>query len=148
CTAGSTAWATGSNWVGGAAPANDTTTDIARFNCTSYASLPNAGTRSVAGIIIGDGSTATSSSFAISGTGLTIGASGIDIKANTGTATLQSPVTLGSVQTWTSASSNLFTINATVNKNTNLLTIDGTGDMLLLNIVSSSGGMVKSGTGT
>jgi len=42
-----TAWATGTNWVGDTAPANSTATDIARFNQTSYDFQPDAGTRSI-----------------------------------------------------------------------------------------------------
>ena len=72
----STAWSSGGNWVGGVAPANDTTTDIAAFDFASLpANQPNAGTRSVNGIVIGDGTTAVPA-FTIAGATLTIGASG------------------------------------------------------------------------
>ena len=58
-TAADTLWASGSNWVGGTAPADSLTTDIARFNQTSYANQPNYGTRSIGGLIFGDGVTTT-----------------------------------------------------------------------------------------
>jgi len=101
---GSVTWATGTNWTGGAAPANSLTTDIARFNGTSYNFQPNAGTTSIAGIEIGNGTTATAA-LTLSGTNLSIGASGITKFANSGTAAISSNVTLGAAQSWTNNSS-------------------------------------------
>jgi len=101
---GSVTWATGTNWTGGAAPANSLTTDIARFNGISYNFQPNAGTTSIAGIEIGNGTTATAA-LTLSGTNLSIGASGITKFANSGTAAISSNVTLGAAQSWTNNSS-------------------------------------------
>ena len=74
-----TTWATGTNWTGGTPPADDLTSDVAVFN-TAFTNQPNAGTRSVAGLAVGSGAT---NSFTItsatSGSGLSIGSSGIDM---------------------------------------------------------------------
>ncbi|MBE2202828.1 MAG: autotransporter-associated beta strand repeat-containing protein [Chthoniobacterales bacterium] len=114
-TASTTSWTTDANWVGGSAPANDITTNIARFNQTSYVSQPYNSTtagRSIAGVIIGDGSTATATlTMAGQGTGdLTIGANGVSMLANAGTATIGSfsagGLVLAANQTWTNNSSN------------------------------------------
>ena len=75
-TASSTAWNLGANWVGGAAPANSLSTDIARFDQTSYAFQPDAGTVSISGIQIGDGTKSTAA-LTIAGANLSIGSGGI-----------------------------------------------------------------------
>jgi hypothetical protein len=73
----STNWTTGTNWVGDIDPTDDTTTDLAAFVFASAPDFqPNAETRSIAGILIGDGTTAVPT-FTISGTSLTIGGSGM-----------------------------------------------------------------------
>ncbi len=88
-----TAWATGTNWVGGTAPANSLTTDTVVFDTTgSYTFQPNAGTTSIAGITIGANS---ATGLNISGTALSIGAAGVTMNSGAGTATISSPVTLG-----------------------------------------------------
>lgn len=104
----STAWATGTNWTGDIAPANNLTTDVALFNLETYTNQPDAGTTSVAGIEIGDGAT-TTGALTLSGTSLTLGSSGISMLANAGAATISAPVTLGSFQTWTNNSANALT---------------------------------------
>lgn len=50
-----TTWATGTNWLGGVAPANSLTTDTALFNSTTFTQQPNTGTTSIAGITVGNG---------------------------------------------------------------------------------------------
>jgi len=153
---GSVTWATGTNWTGGSAPTNDLTTDIARFNQTSYNFQPNYGTTSVNGIIVGDGTTAVGN-LTLSGTTLSIGASGIDIKANAGTVALNNAVKLGASQTWTNNSGSLFTVGATVTNVANLtpyiLTIDGTGNTTMSGAITNGGatgttGITKNGSGT
>src|SRR4051794_4661197 len=72
---GSVSWANPLNW-GGTAPADDLVTDVARFDKVSYFFQPNAGTVSVFGIQIGDGST-SSAAVTISGNSLSIGAGGV-----------------------------------------------------------------------
>jgi len=152
---GSVTWATPGNWTGGA-PTNDLTTDIARFNQTSYNFQPNYGTTSVNGLIVGDGTTATAA-LTLSGTALSIGANGIDIKAASGTVALNNAVRLGASQTWTNNSSSLFTVSATVTNVANLapyiLTIDGTGNTTMSAAITNGGptgttGLTKNGSGT
>jgi len=104
----STAWATGTNWDGNVAPANDLVTDIAIFDLASYPNQPDAGTTSISGIQIGDGLNATNP-LTIGGTALTIGSGGITVNAEAGAATISAPVTLGSSQTWTNNSANALT---------------------------------------
>src|SRR5690606_40591171 len=118
------AWTFGSNWIGGIAPANDLTTDIARFNQTAYATQPNAGTISINGIQIGDGTTATTA-LTVSGTSLSIGSGGITIGANAGAATFATAINLGASQSWTNNSANIATFNGNVINGGNLLTIGG-----------------------
>ena len=145
---GSVTWATGTNWTGGAAPANSLTTDIARFNGISYNFQPNAGTTSIAGIEIGNGTTATAA-LTLSGTNLSIGASGITKFANSGTAAISSNVTLGAAQSWTNNSSTLLTVSGNVTNAGNVLTIGGSGNTTLsTGAVSGTGGIIKSGDGT
>lgn len=129
-TAATTAWATGTNWGGGTAPSNDLTTDIARFNQTAYATQPNAGTTSINGIQIGDGSTATAT-LTLAGTALSIGDGGITKFFNSGLATISSPVKLGASQSWANNSNTLLTVSGTVTNVANTtpftLTLNGSG---------------------
>ena len=104
----SSAWATGANWDGDAAPANDLVTDIAVFDQSSYPNQPDAGTAAINGIVIGDGVNATDP-LAIGGTALSIGTSGITVNAAAGAATISAPVSLGAFQTWTNNSANALT---------------------------------------
>ena len=125
---GTVTWATGTNWNGGAAPADDITTDTAQFNQTSYNFQPNAGTRSVAGIQIGDGVTSTANvtlTTTSTTAGLTIGAGGLTSNVNAGAFTLAagSVIKLGASQTWTNNSSS--SIGGT-NTTSNISGVSGT----------------------
>jgi autotransporter-associated beta strand protein len=122
------AWASGGNWAGGVAPANSITTDKAVFNLTTYPNQPDAGTTSINGLIIGDGTTGTAP-LALSGTQLTIGAGGIDMKANAGAATIASPVTLGAAQTWSAAGSGALQLSGTLSGGNFNLTTTGVGTL-------------------
>ena len=122
-----TTWATGTNWAG-TAPANSITTDTALFNLTTYPNQPNAGTTSIAGIQIGDGTTATAP-LTLSGTQLTIGATGINMMANASAATVTSPVTLGAAQTWTVGGSATLGVSGTISGGAFALTKIGTGTL-------------------
>ena len=142
----STAWANTGNWQGGVAPANSLTVDVARFDQTSYAFLPNAGTTSVNGLQFGDGTTAAAACV-LSGTNLSIGSGGVTLAAGAGAATISSNVTLGAGQVWTNNSTNLLTGPATVTLGGNTLTIAGPGNVTL-NALSGTAGITASGAGT
>ncbi|MCH1928439.1 hypothetical protein L6232_26960, partial [Shewanella sp. C31] len=62
----------------------------------------------------------------LSGSQLTLGASGIDMKALAGASTISAPVVLGANQTWASASANNLTISGVISGTANL-TRSGTG---------------------
>jgi len=108
----STAWATGGNWVGGNAPADDLVTDIATFNDASYTNQPDAGTRSVNGITVG----ASSGALTISGTSLSIGKGGLTVASGAGTVTFSAPVTIAAAQSWTATASNTVTVTGAVTR--------------------------------
>ncbi|MBJ7424957.1 MAG: hypothetical protein JHD23_10755, partial [Akkermansiaceae bacterium] len=146
---GSVTWATGTNWVGGTAPVKDLTTDIARFNQTSYAfqpqatvadiiSVPPVTSGEINGIQSGNGTTVTAPLILSTGTGkglLNLGNSGIVMYANSGTFTLGSTgsqgVTILADQAWVNNSASLFTVNALAVDNDSsanpVLTLSGSG---------------------
>lgn len=131
-------WATGTNWVGGTAPVNDLTTDIAQFNQSSYAAQPSATSAgSINGLIFGNNSTATAAIVMTTGTNLNrlnIGSSGIVMNTQSGTVNVNSSTTqgfqLGASQSWTNNSSSLLTVASisgqTAGQNY-VLTINGSG---------------------
>jgi fibronectin-binding autotransporter adhesin len=144
-TASTTAWATGSNWVGNTAPANSLVTDIARFDKTSYLNQPNSGTTSINGIQIGDGTTAAAV-LTLTNTALSIGGSGITMFANAGAATLTGGlVKIGANQSWSNDSSSLLTISSSITNiaNTTPFTLtlngSGTGGTTIGGIISDGG---------
>ena len=141
---GDAVWATGTNWIGDTAPADDLTTDLARFNQTSYAFQPNAGTRSITGLEIGDGVTATAA-LTLSGTALSLGASGITMFANAGAATITSPLVIAAAQMWTNNSGSLLTVGTGVTTISNLLTLGGSGTMAINGANTGTGGVTISG---
>jgi len=140
------AWATGANWIGGAAPSNSITGNIAAFDQTAYAFQPNAGTTSICGLQIGDGTTSTAG-LNIAGTTLSIGAGGINMAANSGTVTLSTAVTLGANQTWLNNSGSVLTGSGAIATGSNVLTISGSGNTTLTSL-SGTGGVLMSGFGT
>ena len=150
---GSVTWATGSNW-GGTAPANSLTTNTARFNQTSYSFQPTATSNvSIAGLIIGDGVTATAPLTITTATGanrLNLGASGIVMNANAGTTTIGSAategVTLGASQTWQNdSSSQLFVYSVANDANATPFTLtlggSGSGGIRINNALSDGGSL-------
>ena len=135
---GSTAWATGTNWTGNTAPANDLTTDVARFDKASYNFNPDAGTTSVSGIVIGDGTTAATLSLA--GTNLTIGANGIVKLANSQAAGITSAITLGAAQSWVNNSTVTLAVNGNITGSSDI-TINGvSGGVVSLNPTTTNSG--------
>ena len=109
----SSSWNTATNWTPNAVP---TSSDIAVFSLAAYANQPNAGTNSVAGLQIGDGTTVTGA-LALSGTSLTLGTSGISMLANSGAATISSPLVLGAAQSWSNTSGSTLAISGAVTRN-------------------------------
>ena len=130
-----TAWATGSNWIGGVAPANDLTTDIASFNQTSYAFQPGAtSNRQVAGLIFGNSTAAVTITTVNNQSRLSLGGSGVLMEETSGTVTIGAAsnqgVNLGANQTWTNNSASLLTVDRVDNLTTTTpytLTIGGSG---------------------
>jgi autotransporter-associated beta strand protein len=146
-TAGGNAWGTSSNWTGGTAP---TSTDLARFDQTSYTNQPTVNsTSSSQGLLIGDGTTTTAALTVTAADALIIGASGITMFANAGTATLTGAggIALGASQTWTNNSANLLTVSAPISGSGNL-TKAGTGTLVLSGANSYTGTTTVSPGGT
>ncbi len=155
-TAGSTAWATGTNWLGGTAPADSVSTDNAVFNSTSYASQPNYGSRSINQLIFGDGTTVTAP-ITLSGTSLSVGGN-ITMNANAGAVIIAGSSQIGwATLSMTNNSSNLLTISSGLKSRgtggVTGFTFGGTGTILVSGVISNGGGtnnvkLTKSGSGT
>jgi len=153
-TAGNSTWTAGANWVGGVAPTSSLTGNITRFNQTSYASMPDYGTTSIAGLTFGDGSTATAQ-ITLSGTALSLGGN-ILVNANAGAVTLAglNPIAWAT-NSCTNNSTNVLTIESGLAGRTgsnSTLTFTGTGDVLVSGPISNGTGatkilLTKSGTG-
>jgi fibronectin-binding autotransporter adhesin len=127
-------FATGSNWAGGVAPANDLTSDIATFNTAAFPTF--SANRSVAGIAV------TAGGIGLNGSGtLTLGASGL-ISTTTSVSTSSVPLALGANTTFSNP--NVFTVSSTVNLAGFGLTLTGTGTTSTSNVISG----VISGTGS
>ncbi|MBI2813133.1 MAG: hypothetical protein HYX71_02470 [Opitutae bacterium] len=107
-----TDFATGSNWSGGVAPANDLTSNIASFTSATGAVGPVlAANRSVAGLSFLAGGTG-SVSFVLSGSAtLTLGSTGISQTAGR-IETISLPLVLGAAQSWINTGTN-GTLNVT-----------------------------------
>ncbi|MEI6081531.1 MAG: autotransporter-associated beta strand repeat-containing protein, partial [Verrucomicrobiota bacterium] len=147
----SVTWATGGNWSTGSAPV---TTDIARFNQTSYLNQPTAGTTTIAGLVFGDGTTATAATT-ITITALTLGTSGINIFANAGAVTLTGGnINLNGTQIWSNNSSSTLTVASGVRTATaadSTLTVTGSGNTTISGIIANQTkltSLTKEGTGT
>jgi autotransporter-associated beta strand protein len=149
--AGSVTWVTGTNWVGDTAPVKDLTTDIARFNQTSYAfqpqatvadiiSVPPVTSGEINGIQSGDGTTVTAALTLSTGAGinrLNLGNSGVVMYANSGALTFgaltkgSQGLTILADQSWVNNSASLFTVNSFAVDNASaanpVLTLSGSG---------------------
>lgn len=151
----STSWPSGTSWVGGVAPADDLTSNIAAFGSTGAAAVNPVLTlgRSVNGVSFLPGAF----SYNIGGTSaLTIGTGGIvDSAANDETLSL--PVRISTSQTWTSNSGNLF-LNGSVDlkqdagATARTLTVNGAGNVTFNGSLTNSrggstGNLTYSGTG-
>jgi fibronectin-binding autotransporter adhesin len=148
-------WAAGSNWVGGTAPADSTTANIASFGSNGIGSVnPNlAIPRSISGIIFESGAF----SYTVTGSVLTIGADGIANSA-TSTQTFSNSIALAANQSWTTDTGGHLVVNGTVNMNPfsadgRALVITGGGHTTLNNTILSSfpgsfGNLSMNGPGT
>ncbi|MEY2479605.1 MAG: hypothetical protein QOI04_532 [Verrucomicrobiota bacterium] len=148
-----TDWATGSNWVGGTAPADSTSTDIASFGIQNGSPVnPVLGAaRSVNGVSFLSGAF----SYTISGSTLTIGNGGIsDSAANT--ETFSNTLRISASQTWTN-NGGLLDFTGTVDLNATAatgrtLTVTGSGNTTFDGVIqnsfaSSTGNLTYTGTG-
>ncbi len=145
-----TDFATGANWVGGNAPTNDTTTDIASFGTAATNNPSLAANRSVAGLVFANGA----GSFTFSATGgsiLTLGASGI-VNNDNSTQTLDATLALalGANAAFSTASSGTLSIASAVDTAGNTLTLTSSGSTAgtLSGVISGTGAVTKTGTNT
>lgn len=143
----STSYTTNGNWTPSGDPANNLTSDIARFGSIGFTNSPTLNaSRSVNGLqFIGTGN------FTFSGSGtnvLSIGGSGIDNQGTSGTKTIGASLALGANQSFTN--SGTLVITNLVNLNNRVLTLTGTGasGSISGNISGIGGSIVKTGTGT
>ena len=121
-----TAWATGSNWqTAGSEPGSS---NRAVFNAAAANQPTIVGSASVLGVDFQTGG------WQINGSGstLTIGAGGLTSTSNTGgTNTINSNVTLGGTQTWTTSSGNTVVVNGAMTFGASTLTKNGPGTLTL-----------------
>ncbi|MEN9468779.1 MAG: hypothetical protein RL630_512 [Verrucomicrobiota bacterium] len=144
----SSAWSDGANWTGGSAPANDTTSDQAGFVFSALPGFePNSGTRTVNGLVIGDGVTLVPS-FTISGTELTLGNGGIVKNLASSNTTLAPDITLAADQTWTNNSSTTLTVSGEINNAGFDLAFGGEGFTRASEQIRGGGTLTKTGGGT
>ena len=143
----STTWTTtgDSSWVGGTAPAQSPTTDIAAFGSqgTSVISPIIVANRSIAGINFLTGAHAYT--FANAGNFvLTVGSTGISNSA-TNIQTFNEGLALNAGQTWTTGLSGLLVLNGTVNITPNttggrILEVAGAGNTTFNGVIQNSSG--------
>ena len=148
-----TTWSTGTNWVGGTAPADSTVTDIAVFGSTGASAVnPNlTAARSVNGVTFLN----TPFSYTIGGSALTIGASGIGSGAVLSTQTFSNRLNTSISQAWSNAGSLI--LNGTVDLNNSgatsrTLTLSGGGATIFNGVIQNSmagstGNITFSGSG-
>lgn len=130
----STAWVSAGNWVGGTAPANDTTSNAAVFNAASYTFQPNAGTASISGITVG----VSSAALTLSGTSLTLGSGGVAVNSVAAIA-ISSPLVFTSNSTFSAAGGALLTASGVIS-GAFKLTKTGAGSIALKAANTYSGG--------
>jgi autotransporter-associated beta strand protein len=147
----STDFANGANWIGNAAPANNTTTDIGLFGPTVTANQPTlTASRSITGLVF----QSATGGWTLGGTGfpLSIGASGIDDTANTGGTTTISTgtVTLAATQTWSSGVGGNLSVPGTtlLNGNRTLTVNSGVVTLATMNADTTGRTFNKLGNGT
>lgn len=144
----SASWTNGANWVGGSAPADDTTSDQAGFAFSILpAHEPNAGNHEINGLAIGDGTTSMPS-FEISGSRITLGDSGIVQNPGASNTTISTLLEVAAAQTWTNNSAGTLLLGGRINNNGFDLAVDGNGTTRSTERIEGAGAIVKNGTGT
>ena len=156
-------WSDGANWLGGNAPANDTTTDTAFFSqSNSDQNVQFNADRSITGITIANTSSTSFVSDSATARLLTLGTSGLTVNAGAGVVTLGTStapvnlaVTTGSV---TNNSSTLLTIGGNISRaasdgTARTLTFAGSGNTTVSGSIFNGGAasnlaVTKSGAGT
>lgn len=126
-------WSANNSWVLGAAPANDTTTNIAMFNSLVYLNQPTyADNLSIRGIIVSDSYTVTSP-LTVTGQRLTIGASGIVLNPTAGEFTIAATSCgLSANQNWQVGGPSPLTINSNLTGDANTSLAKTGGGALVL----------------
>jgi autotransporter-associated beta strand protein len=154
-------WDTAADGTGGDPGAVPGAADIAVFN-TSVLNTPQVAALranvTLSGFIFNNtattfiGTTGANRRIFVGADGITVNAGAGLVTFGTGTANWRVPFTLQASQTWLNNSANELAFNTqnTVTMDGNLLTIDGTGDINLAGVISSTtagNGIVKNGAG-
>jgi autotransporter-associated beta strand protein len=142
----------GTSWVGGLVP---TSIDVALFNSTlttgATLNLGNPANGAVvdwAGIRLANPAGAIVIQDPTNSMTFNLGVSGIDLSAATQALTINAPFNLTADQSWNVGSASSLTIGGAVNTGTFVLTVTGAGNTTVNSVLSNSGRLVKTGTGT
>ncbi len=142
-------WSNGANWssaFGSVKPPSDGSADIEFPGSASVPTLPGADFPwSINSLFFSPGSNA----FMLNGSQLTIGGGGIVSNNISGSGvTINTPIVLGSPQTWAAAASTAMTLTGSVNINSQKLTFDGGGAINFNGPIAGSGQLILNGAGS
>ena len=141
-------WGNSGAWIGGIAPVNNLTGDIAVFNSTTFSFQPTlSGSSNLNGIQIGDGTVNTGAlTFSGAALALGLGSGGISLMPNAGAANITvGTVKIGASQPWVNNSSSLLTVSSDISNygNSSAFTVSltgtGSGGALLSGAISNGG---------
>jgi fibronectin-binding autotransporter adhesin len=146
-TTGGTAWNVGTNWSG-TVPGG---ADVGQFNYASYSFPPTLTAPATVGGIWDAGSAAISisgSALTINGTNINGNAgTGIEMDSGAGALTISSSIVLGGAQTWVNNSGSLLSVSNNVANGGFLLTVAGSSNTSIGNLISGGGGLTMNGGG-